>query len=197
MTRPFISGAFSISARGSYDQALADFNQVLKINPKHAEAYNNRGSIFTAKGQYDQAIADFNQALKLNPRYANAYYNRGVAYYNKSLYDKAIGDFNKCLELDPKLADAYFSKALALEAAGRQARGPGGLHRLSPVCSPGSQRPDRAGQTVVAKITGIVLWCTHAGEIFHRIDHSSDYRVGLCRDLCRRGPGDPRILETS
>ena len=31
--------------QGRYDLALA-FNQALKLNPNHAEAYNNRGSIF-------------------------------------------------------------------------------------------------------------------------------------------------------
>ena len=38
------------------------------IDPKYADAYNNRGLAYRAKGDYDHAIADYNEAIRLDPR---------------------------------------------------------------------------------------------------------------------------------
>ena len=79
--------------RGQYDQAIADYNQAIKLNPKDAEAYNYRGYGYNKKGRYDQAIADYNQAIKLNRKFADAYNNRGIAYNKKGRRDRAIADY--------------------------------------------------------------------------------------------------------
>ena len=79
---------------------IANFNQGLQLDPKSADAYNNRGVVYSDKKDYDRAIADYNQALQLDPKYAIAYYNRGNAYKNKGRKDKAQEDFKKVLELN-------------------------------------------------------------------------------------------------
>jgi Tfp pilus assembly protein PilF len=61
--------------KGQYDQAIADFNKAIEINPRYDKAYNNRGIVYRLKGQYDQAISDFNKAIEINPMDAQAYNN--------------------------------------------------------------------------------------------------------------------------
>jgi Flp pilus assembly protein TadD len=61
--------------KGQYDQAIADFNKAIEINPRYDKAYNNRGIVYRLKGQYDQAISDFNKAIEINPTDAQAYNN--------------------------------------------------------------------------------------------------------------------------
>jgi Flp pilus assembly protein TadD len=49
---------------------MADFNEALRLDPKHALAYNNRGTAWYAKGEVDKANADFNEAFRLDPTLA-------------------------------------------------------------------------------------------------------------------------------
>ena len=85
--------------REEFEQAIADYNQAIQLNPKYAYAYNNRGIVYYNQGKYDLAIADYNQAIQLNPKYANAYYNRGLTYKAKRNIEKAISDFEKAADL--------------------------------------------------------------------------------------------------
>ncbi|NEQ68371.1 MAG: tetratricopeptide repeat protein [Symploca sp. SIO2D2] len=56
---------YTYSDKGKLDQAIADYNRALKINPKFAEAYHNRGGAYHNKGELEQAIADYTQAFKI------------------------------------------------------------------------------------------------------------------------------------
>ena len=61
----------------NYDKAIADYNESIRLDPKYAIAYNNRGDAWYHKKEYDKAIADFNEAIRLDPKTAVAYSNRG------------------------------------------------------------------------------------------------------------------------
>jgi len=52
--------------RGDNDRAIADFDAALKLDPKDAVAFNNRGFAYRHKGDADRAIADFGEAIRLN-----------------------------------------------------------------------------------------------------------------------------------
>jgi tetratricopeptide (TPR) repeat protein len=97
--------------KGEYDQAIADYNQAVRLDPDYAYAYNNRGKAWNRKKEYDRAIADLNQAIRLDPNYAHAYNNRGNAWSGKKEYDRAIADYNQALRLDPNYAYACNSLA--------------------------------------------------------------------------------------
>ncbi len=96
--------------KGQYDRAIEAFNRAIEINPRHADAYNNRGLAYVNKGQYDHAISDFNKAIEINPKNAAAYNNRGYAYVNKGQYDRAISDYTKAIEINPKNVAAYYNR---------------------------------------------------------------------------------------
>jgi tetratricopeptide (TPR) repeat protein len=112
----------ALARQAQYDRSLAEFTQALKINPQDAEAYNNRGSIYTLQGHYAQAVADFAKALELKPRYAKAYYNRALAYYYQGKYDQAINDLTKAIELKPKDVASYNNRGLAYMQKGQYER---------------------------------------------------------------------------
>lgn len=46
-----------------YDRAIVDFNQALLLNPKYADAFNNRGIAYELKGDKVKAIESYRQAL--------------------------------------------------------------------------------------------------------------------------------------
>jgi tetratricopeptide (TPR) repeat protein len=107
-----------------YDRAIKDFTQAINLNPNDAEAYNNRGNVYSnrdhdyaEKGDdFFRAIADYNQAIHLNPNYAEAYNNRGKTFANNKRYggmfilgftDLAIADYTQAISLNPNYAEAY------------------------------------------------------------------------------------------
>jgi len=93
--------------KGQWDEAIADYNKAIEINPKYPEAYSNRGVAYDNKGQYDKAISDYTKAIEINPRLVEAYSNRGLAYDNKGQHDEAISDYTKAIEINPRYAEAY------------------------------------------------------------------------------------------
>ena len=67
-----------------YDRAIRDFDEAIRLDPKYARAYAERGYAWLAKGNYDQALKDYDQAIRLDP--AMAQYvdqNRRTAWSRK------------------------------------------------------------------------------------------------------------------
>ena len=101
---------FAYENKGLNDQAIADENQSLALDPANANGYMNRGNAFLAKGNFDAAIADYTRSVALKPNTQSAYNNSGgalayadraIAYEREGLRDKAIADFRTALSLDP------------------------------------------------------------------------------------------------
>ena len=88
--------------RGDFDLAIRYFDEAIRLDPKYAKAYNNRGYTYTLKGEFDKAIADLTEAIQLNPNLAQAYCNRGLAYRAKGDTTKAEADFARAKELGYK-----------------------------------------------------------------------------------------------
>lgn len=93
--------------KGDNDRAIADYDQALKLDPKLAVAYNNRGIARLSKGDSDRAIADYDMALKLDPKFAYAYKGRGNAWKAKGDDDRAIADYDQAIAIDPNYSHAY------------------------------------------------------------------------------------------
>jgi tetratricopeptide (TPR) repeat protein len=106
-------------------QAVAEFTEALRLDPKNATAYSNRAYVYSGKGDTDRAIADLTEAIRLDPKFVKAYSNRGVAYSGKGDTDRAIADYNEAIRLDPKNAHAYVDRGLAYEKLADFARARG------------------------------------------------------------------------
>ena len=86
---------------GAGGNALADFNEAIKINPTFARALNARASIYITQGKYDLAIADLNKSIAADPKSSAAYSDRGLAHSGKRDYKNALADLTKAIELEP------------------------------------------------------------------------------------------------
>lgn len=83
------------------DEAIADYNKAIQLNPEFALAYYGRGSAYNEKGEFVRAIADADRVIEINPQDPEAYANRGSAYVAKGDKDQAIADYRKALQIDP------------------------------------------------------------------------------------------------
>lgn len=103
---------------GDYASAIADCNRALKINPKHALAYNNRANNKLRQGNYKGALADCNKSIALDSNSALPYYNRGFVYVNTGNPAGALSDWKKAVAMQPSFAAELNPKIAQLEAQG-------------------------------------------------------------------------------
>src|SRR5215211_1234758 len=107
---------------GHYEAAIANYNEAIRLDPKSAQLFINRGNAYKNKRDHDRAIADFNDAIRLDPKSALAFRDRGDAYTNKGDPDRAIADFNEAIRLDPKGPHALSNRGVAYAYKGDEDR---------------------------------------------------------------------------
>jgi protein O-mannosyl-transferase len=105
--RPWASRSKVYFMKGEYDNALADLNKALAINPNYLDALNNRGLVYLEMKKYDEALTDFNDALKINPDFLLVKNNRGIVYRERGEYEKAITEFNQMINANPNFLSVY------------------------------------------------------------------------------------------
>jgi tetratricopeptide (TPR) repeat protein len=74
-------------SRAQYDQALAEFNEAERLDPKNGGIYIDRGRVKLLQKKYDDAIVDFNRAIEMKPQSGDGYFYRGLTNAN-SIYDR-------------------------------------------------------------------------------------------------------------
>ena len=96
--------------KGDNDPPIPDFDEAIRLNPKNAAYFCDRGTAYYKKGQYDRAISDYDEAIRLNPKNAVYFSNRGSAYRQKSQYDRAMADFDEARRLNPQNAHNFLNR---------------------------------------------------------------------------------------
>ena len=85
------------------DKALIDYNRAIEIEPKDANIYYHRTTVYENLKEYDKALLDYNKAIEMAPDNAKYFNYRGALYAEElKQNDKALADYNKSIELDPK-----------------------------------------------------------------------------------------------
>lgn len=149
----FLNRGYKEDVLGNFQEALANFNRAIEIDPNYANAYNNRGATQGKLGNHEEAIADFSRAIELDPELAEAYYGRGVELVELGSHGEAIADFNRAIELNPNDGYSYIKLASAYEAIGDQNaaltnyKEASRLHRLQ-----GNQQPYNYAERKIKKL---------------------------------------------
>jgi tetratricopeptide (TPR) repeat protein len=97
--------------RGEVREALLDFEDALRLDPKRWRALHNRGVIAAQEGRYAEAFDDFNHTIELNPKFAKAYSNRAALYVQAGDLQSALDDYQQAIAFDPELAIAHKGRA--------------------------------------------------------------------------------------
>lgn len=114
----------ALHGQGQLAKAKACFEEVLVLQPRHAEALHALGVIAAQAGQLKRALQLIHQALMIRPDYAVAYYNRGNVFKDSGQLDAAIESYDRALAIQPNLAKAARSRRLLLQSAKRTASTP-------------------------------------------------------------------------
>jgi tetratricopeptide (TPR) repeat protein len=100
------------------DEAVPEYAEAIRLDPKDPAGFNGRGTAWYAQGEYDKAIADYSEAIRLDPKDPRLFDNRGLAWYIKREYDKALADCSESIRLDPKNAVWFFHRGNVWMARG-------------------------------------------------------------------------------
>jgi len=96
-------------------QAIAIYQQVLEIEPEHAAANINLGTLFYNRQDFALAEKHYRRAIEIDPRYALAYFDLGNVLDETGRVSDAIQAYAAALQLAPTYADAHYNLALAFE----------------------------------------------------------------------------------
>ena len=95
------------SFEGRYEQARADLEWAIQLNPKNANAYTNLASTCQILGDDDCTFSSFEKALEINPNNWPIYSQMGGFYDFRNRYDEAAEYYQKAIEVgDGKAVEA-------------------------------------------------------------------------------------------
>jgi tetratricopeptide (TPR) repeat protein len=88
-------------AMKEYDQALADFNEAIRLDPGYAQAYASRAQAWARKHYRDREIADCTAAIEREPANASYRVARAESWSAQGMHKRAMADFADALQLEP------------------------------------------------------------------------------------------------
>lgn len=107
-----------LQQHGRADEAVALFEQALRLEPDDAEIHGNLGIALAALGRRAEARAHLERAVALAPASAEAQNNLGNARAQEGALDEAAAHYRRAVELDPRYPDARNNLANVLVQQG-------------------------------------------------------------------------------
>ncbi|MBC8231814.1 VCBS repeat-containing protein [bacterium] len=111
--------AISYINQQQYKEAVKEFQQVLKVYPKHLPTIVNLGLSYHRQLKFDEAAKTFSKALAIDPDETYSHYNLGLIYYAKKRYQEAAIKLEKVVALDPNDPAARYHLAMVYAKQGR------------------------------------------------------------------------------
>jgi tetratricopeptide (TPR) repeat protein len=185
-----------------FNPALDALNKVIELKPDLADAFIERGIVFTQTRRFDDAIGDLTRAIEIDPKNIKAYAMRASARLQAEANDDALSDVNEALQIasnDPLAlrirgnvyealtrndeAIADYNAALAQDPFQTESRD--ALQRL------GQEVPPEEGQPLGPPLSGWVIKEPESGRYIASNPKYASLRV----ELEMFGSGKPRIVE--
>ncbi|OKH17234.1 hypothetical protein NIES208_10475 [[Limnothrix rosea] IAM M-220] len=82
-----------------HEQAIADYDTAISLQPDHAKAYYNRALAYNRISDHQAAVRDYNASIERRSDFAEAYFNRGISHYQLDNTEQAIADLTKAAEI--------------------------------------------------------------------------------------------------
>ena len=110
--------AHGVSLEGdptTHDDAIRAYLRVLELEPNHAAAHINLGTLYYNRHDFAVCEKHYRQAVAADPRYALAYFDLGNVLDETGRIAEAVAAYTTAIRLAPTYADAHYNLALAYE----------------------------------------------------------------------------------
>jgi tetratricopeptide (TPR) repeat protein len=104
---------------GRFEEAIAEFEEALALNPQHAATHNNLGITLAAQGKPAEAIPHYEETLRLDPDFAEAYFNLAEALRATQRVGESVTAYERSLALEPAQPVVHYNLGTALDQLGR------------------------------------------------------------------------------
>jgi tetratricopeptide (TPR) repeat protein len=108
-----------LANRGESNEALAHFQECIRLEPSFPEARYNLGQALASGGRMDEAIAQYTEAVRLKPDFIEAQNGLGLALVAVHKFNDARLHFAKAVRLRPDDALSHMYLGGALASIGR------------------------------------------------------------------------------
>jgi tetratricopeptide (TPR) repeat protein len=106
-----LNSAVALHQRGKLREASLLYEEILKVQPRHADALHLLGVIAAVSGHAHRAVELIGRALEIEPNCAAALNNRGAARRELGQWVDAIDDLDRAIALKPDYAEAHYNLA--------------------------------------------------------------------------------------
>lgn len=106
-------------ARGAWAEAAEGYEELLRLEPRHAVAHSNLGAAFCNLGRFAEAEAHLRQAIQLNPKFADPYSNLGTVLRWRGAVSESEAPLRRALKLKPAHLNAQINLSATLLLMGR------------------------------------------------------------------------------
>ena len=96
-------------------EAIAAYQRVLELEPTHAAAHINLGTLYYNRQEFGLAEKHYRHAIESDSRYALAYFDLGNVLDETGRVQEAVQTYKVAIQLAPTYADAHYNLALAYE----------------------------------------------------------------------------------
>ena len=139
----------ALARSGKTEEALAEFDAAIVIDPHNADALYNRGLLYQGEKQHQVAIDDFTAANGLTPQRAEPLLGRAISYLALDKVTEAAADLDEAVQADPQNAQIWTTRGLAYERLGDKTKAAGSYGRAI------NLRPkDEAARSGLARVGG-------------------------------------------
>jgi tetratricopeptide (TPR) repeat protein len=109
--RAYHNQGVSLAMLGNYDEALANFEQAISLNPQYPNTRFNRAELWLELGEYGKAEQEYSAVIQLSPDDVDSRVGRGHARFYLGRFEESLQDFNDVLTRQPENAVAYADRA--------------------------------------------------------------------------------------
>jgi protein O-GlcNAc transferase len=104
---------------GRLDRAIMEYSQAIRLRPRFAEAYCDRGIAYRLRKDYLHALSDFEKAIRLRPHYAAPYNHRAYTLRLLGRYDQAIAAYQEAIRISPRSGARWLHLGACQSLTGR------------------------------------------------------------------------------
>lgn len=102
-----LQNAIGYHQKGFFEQAEAIYREVLKLEPRNADALHLLGLVYLGRQRHSDAEKSINKAIRVKKKIPDYHNSLGEVYRGQGRLELAALQYRKALKLNPRFAKAY------------------------------------------------------------------------------------------